>query len=151
MPIVTADQFQRAYELAMLAADKGMPALSLAIMREAVGGGPPIVESKPRNGGGSYQVRMINGVQYLVAQNASFTTDVDKALLALAPKWTKLQVAAADIYELLAATVLPEGRPAEVFLYNEGQTLTASTGNGRQHLDADGRADRDRRHGERPG
>ncbi len=124
--IITADQFQRAYELATLAADKEMPALSLSIMHAAVRGGPPIVESKARNGGGSYQVRVINGVQYLVPQNASFTIDVDRALLTLAPKWTKLQVPAADIYELIAATVLPEARPAEVFLYNEGQTLNSA-------------------------
>jgi tetratricopeptide (TPR) repeat protein len=123
--MLTADQFQKAYELATLAADKGMPALSLTIMREAVRGGPPIVEAKGRKGGGGgpWQVRVINGVQYLVPQNSSRTTDIDKALVALAPKWAKLQVSAAEIYDVLAAAVLPEGRPAEVFLYNEGETL----------------------------
>ena len=122
-PVLTAEQFEKAYQIATLAADKGMAALSLKAMREAVRGGPPVVESKGENYGGSYQTRIINGVQYLVSQNISHTTDVDQALASLVPKWKKLKAPPADVYETLTAAVLPEGRPAEVFLYNEGQTF----------------------------
>ena len=123
--IITAEQFQRAYELATLAADKGLPALSLTIMRDAVRGGPPIVESTRRKGGGGpFHVRVINGVQYLVSPENTRTTDVDRALLRLSSKWTKAQVSPAEMYDVLVSAVLPDARPAEVFLYNEGQTLS---------------------------
>ena len=122
--MLTAEQFQKAYEVAVLAADKGMATLSLKAMREAVRGGPPLVDNRRDNGGGGYRTRVINGVQYLVPQGGARYTNVDRALLELAPKWNKLQVPPAEIYEVLAAAVLPEARPAEIFLYNEGEALT---------------------------
>src|SRR5262249_60851829 len=45
----------------------------------------------------------------------------DQALVNLVPRWRALGVPPADLYEVLAAAVLPEARPAEVFLYAEGR------------------------------
>ena len=119
---MTAEQFQWAYAVAAIAADKGMAAISLQAMREAVRAGPPLEAPETRNGG-SYTARMINGVQYLTQQGGKQNISADRALLDLAPKWRKLGVPAADVYAVLAAAMLPDARPAEVFLYNEGQTF----------------------------
>jgi len=127
-PAPTEDEFKRSYEIAQLAIDKQMPDLSLRTMQAAVRGGPPIAVTENRNFGGMYRSRMINGTQYLVSGGNSRRVTVDQALLALIPKWRAQSVAAARIYELLVAAVLPDARPAEVFLYpplqNFGQVYT---------------------------
>lgn len=115
----TEEQFQRAYEVALLAIDKGLPALSLRAMHEAVRNGPPIPSSRPNRGGGYLTSRTINGVQYYVEAGNEPRISVDQALVALVPKWQGKKVPPATIYEVLAAAVLPEARPSEVFPYTE--------------------------------
>lgn len=122
-PSLTADQFQRAYELAILAVEKGLPELSLRAMREALRSGPPLPAPQTRGGGG-YMARTINGVQYLVPQNSPSGTGRDQALVALVPKWRGAKVPIGEIYSVLAAAVLPESRPGEVFGFAEAKTLS---------------------------
>jgi hypothetical protein len=114
-------QFQQVYEVALMAAEKGVPAVSLRAMAEAVRGGPPVAGKTQRNGG-RYTSRTINGTQYYVLEDGggAYTT-VDQALVTLVPKWRAAGVPPADMYEVLAAVVLPAARPAEVFLYTEGR------------------------------
>ena len=67
--VLTTDQFQHAYAVASLAAEKGVPALSLKAMRDALKGGPPVQGKVDRNrGGGRLMGRMIGGVQYYVEE-----------------------------------------------------------------------------------
>ena len=122
-PVLTTDQFQHAYAVATLAADKGLSALSLKAMKDSLRGGPPVPGRMNQNrGGGSYTQRTIGGVQYLFlngGENQQVTPD--RALLELVPKWRALKVPAADLYEVLAGDVLPDSRPAEVFLSADGR------------------------------
>src|SRR5262249_25898169 len=108
---LTAEQFQRAYEVATLAADKELWSLSLRAIRLAARGGPPIPVNKPRDGG-PLTSKTINGIQYLVSSDGNTPIGVDQALVSLVPRWQAAKVPANEIYELLAAAVLPEARPA---------------------------------------
>jgi hypothetical protein len=120
--VLTTDQFQRVYEVALLAAEKNLPALSLKAVMEAVRGGPPVpTPNDRRRGGGRLTSRMINGIQYYVEDTGEVQVGVDQALVTLVPKWRAIGVPPADIYAVLAAAVLPDARPAEVFLYAESR------------------------------
>lgn len=119
----TEEQFQRAFELASLAVEKGLTDLSMQAMSKAVRSGPPIAPQNTRGGGGPLRMRMINGVQYYVSGGNEHRVGVGKALVTLAPLWREKGVPVADVYNLLAQAVLPEGRPAEVFLHTETQTF----------------------------
>jgi tetratricopeptide (TPR) repeat protein len=121
-PVLTTDQFQQAYEVAVLAAEKELPALSLRAIRDAVKGGPPVPAQKDRNmRGGPLQMRMIGGQQYYVEGGAQIVITVEQALADLVPKWRALKVPPADIYEVVVGAVLPAARPAEVFLTSDGR------------------------------
>ena len=126
VPVLTADQFEQAYQVAVLAADKKLPALSLRAMADATRGGPPVQDpNKNRNSGGSYRSVTYNGQQYLVLDGGvKKQITFDDALLRLVPKWKEAGVPAADIYEVLAAAALPAARPAEVFAFGEGRAVT---------------------------
>ena len=130
----TEEEFKRAYEIALLAIDKQMPALSLRTMSQAVRGGPPIVvTNQNRNMNGMLRTTLIGGTQYYVQGGMNKLVGVDRALLNLVPKWRAQNVPADKIYEVLAGAVLPQGRPAEVFLYpptqNYGVIYSIGAGN----------------------
>ena len=120
-PVLTVDQFQQAYAVATLAAEKDLPGLSLKAIKDAVRGGPPVPGKVNRNHGGRLTSRMIGGVQYYVEDMGDNQISVDRALTELVPKWRAMKVPAADIYDVLVGVVLPDARPAEVFLYAEGR------------------------------
>jgi tetratricopeptide (TPR) repeat protein len=118
---LTVEQFQNVYALAMLAAEKGIPALSLKTMKEAIRGGP-LAPGKvnPNRGGGGLRGTTINGVMYYVANDGQENqVGIDRALVELIPRWRSLNVPAAEIYDLVVSAVLPDNRPAEVFIYAE--------------------------------
>jgi tetratricopeptide (TPR) repeat protein len=120
-PVLSAEQFTQTYAVAVLAAEKELPALSLKAMRDAVRGGPPVPGKPNRNYGGRIMPRMIGGVQYYVEDTGDAQISVEQALLELVPRWRALKVPPADIYEVVAGAVLPDARPAEVFLHSEGR------------------------------
>jgi tetratricopeptide (TPR) repeat protein len=125
VPVLTAEQFEKAYQVATLAAEKNMPALSLRAITDAVRGGPPVQDpNQNRNGGGSYSTYMYNGTQYMVQRGGKQTTTPDMALSRLVPKWREIGVPPADIYAVLAATALPAARPAEVFAFGEARKFS---------------------------
>jgi hypothetical protein len=113
--VVTNTQFGQAYQFAKLAADKGMAALSLKAMRDALRGGPPVPDPQPRNRRMSY-IMTASGVMQPYEPEVAFR-GVEPSLRELTALWRKKDVPVAEIYELLAAAVLPEARPAEVFSY----------------------------------
>jgi hypothetical protein len=121
VPVLSSDQFQHTYQIALLAAEKGAPALSMRAMKEAVRGGPPAPPPN-RGGGGYWSVRMVNGVQYYQQMGVRPQITVDQGLATLVGKWRKAGVPPADIYDVLVAAVLPDARPAEVFLHTEGSS-----------------------------
>jgi tetratricopeptide (TPR) repeat protein len=121
IPVVSSEQFQQTYQVALLAAEKGAPALSMRAMKDALRGGPPAPPTN-RGGGGPFMSRMINGVWYYQQMNSKPQVAVDQALVTLVGKWRTAGVPAAEIYEVLAAVVLPEARPAEVFTHGDGSS-----------------------------
>jgi tetratricopeptide (TPR) repeat protein len=120
VPVLSSEQFHQAYQVALLAAEKGASALSIRAMKDAVRGGPPAPPPASRNGGGRWMGQMINGVLYYRMMTHNPYIGVDQALANLVVKWRAASVPARDIYEVLVAAVLPEGRPAEVFLHDDG-------------------------------
>jgi tetratricopeptide (TPR) repeat protein len=119
VPVLSSDQFQQTYQVALLAADKGATALSMRAMKEAVRGGPPAPPTN-RGHGGFWSGRIINGVVYYQQMGFRPQVSVDQALATLSTKWRSAGVSAAEIYDVLLGAVLPEARPAEVFLHGEG-------------------------------
>jgi hypothetical protein len=122
--VLTTEQFHNAYAVANLAADKGLAALSLRAMKDALRGGPPteVRNDRMRGGGGRLVGRTINGQQfYVIDDGMPSRTGVDQALMELVPKWRAAAVPPAEIYDVVVTAILPDARPAEVFLYAEAR------------------------------
>jgi tetratricopeptide (TPR) repeat protein len=114
---VTTKQFDRAAEVAKLAAEQKMLALSLRAIRDALSGGPPVPVNL--NIGRNRQVVMAQP-QPGISKNDNadqHNQAVTNQLSELVGRWRREGVAEADIYDTLAGIVMPAGRPAEVFLY----------------------------------
>lgn len=104
---VPIETFVAATQLAKLAAANGQLPLSYRAVREALRAGPPVVPvpkapTMPRVG---------------PIVEASPESRIGTELRDLERLWQKHGAAAGDVYEALAAAVLPAGRPAEVFPY----------------------------------
>ncbi|HEU0116494.1 MAG TPA: hypothetical protein VFQ80_17520, partial [Thermomicrobiales bacterium] len=116
---VTTKQFDRAAEVAKLAAEQKMFALSLRAVRDALRGGPPVTVNA-NTGRNSRTVMVVGGGGMAMTDNAN-TNQHDQAvanqLSDLVARWRREGVAESDIYDTLADVVLPAARPAEVFLY----------------------------------
>lgn len=110
----TTDRFSAAVELAKLAAEKGMTALSLRAIRDGLKGGPPIAPVElDSNGSRGFVV---------VGTRIGSTDDprshqVESILAVIDRVWTRSQAPPADVVEALRDVVLPDARPREVFLY----------------------------------
>ncbi|MCI0457302.1 MAG: tetratricopeptide repeat protein, partial [Gemmataceae bacterium] len=117
VPVVTYPQFEQAVQLAKLANSQNMPALSLRAIRDALRGGPPVPLAN--RDGRLGRVMYVGGTPPQSNQNEENTHahQVEAALFDLVAEWRRHNVPVADIYETLAAVVLPEARPSEVFLY----------------------------------
>ncbi len=116
VPVVTVQQFEQAAQVAALAVEKGLTTLSLQAMREALRGGPPVrvVVEDPRfrQSNPGNQATSLTGLD-----DSGSAAVVAGHLRDLAVRWRQRQVPPADLYDLLVEIVLPETRPAEVFLY----------------------------------
>jgi tetratricopeptide (TPR) repeat protein len=113
---VTIEQFENAARVAMLAADQKMYSLSLRSLGEALRGGPPV--SGAENLGRRRSI-VAAASQPAIANdnNNQHNTTVAQRIAALVTRWQAGEVPDPDIYDVLAGVVLPEARPAEVFLY----------------------------------
>ncbi|HTU17039.1 MAG TPA: DUF1583 domain-containing protein [Gemmataceae bacterium] len=114
---VTTKQFDQAAQVAKLAADHKMLALSRRAVRDALSGGPPVTGSS--NIGRNWGVVRVGGASAMIAtdNNTQHNQAVANQLSELVARWRRESMAELDIYETLADVVLPAARPAEVFLY----------------------------------
>jgi hypothetical protein len=114
---VSTQQFDRAVEVAKLAAEQKMLALSLRAVRDALSGGPPMTINA--NFGRNRRSMMVVGSQTTDTNDNSGQHNqvVANRLNELVALWRREGVAETDIYDTLVDGVLPEARPAEVFLY----------------------------------
>ncbi len=118
VPATTLDQFQKSVQIAKLAAENDMHALSLRAVREALRGGTPI-QVMPEDGRmyGRY-VRYPGGVAMMEGgENTEVAQQVEDRLLDLDQVWTRRKFPADQVYETLVQVMIPESRPAEIFLY----------------------------------
>ena len=108
----TLDRFESAAQLSKLAAGNDMIPLSLRAVRRALVGGPPVVPMAidENNNMGMRRGNRDN-------QEDSIESDVEAKLAELNVLWQRHQAPAAEVYAALRDGVLPEGRPAEIFLY----------------------------------
>jgi tetratricopeptide (TPR) repeat protein len=113
VPVLTASQFSQAVQVANLAADKGMTGLSLKAMRDALRGGPPVADPMTDR----RRVRFVGG---MAMDEGGPQADAYGSVSQLVPKWRKLKVPPAEVYDVLLVAVLPDARPAEVFLPRDG-------------------------------
>jgi tetratricopeptide (TPR) repeat protein len=130
--VVDLEQFGQAMQVAKLAAEHGLHALSLRAVHETLAAGPPLVllEDQP--------ARRVSpsGVTTPADPALPFRT-VEENLSELSTLWLRQQAPAGAVYEALATAVLPERRADEVFLYPRPLALTgtaARVGSGGQLL-----------------
>ncbi|MEO6811464.1 MAG: hypothetical protein ABI353_20320, partial [Isosphaeraceae bacterium] len=125
-PTITIDRFEQAADLSRLLANRGMSPLSLKAMHIALRGGPPVqpVIASQSSGGGMMMIQP-------AIQSSSGQTQIDPILQAVEARlfdlnafWTRSHAPPLAVYETLRDVVLPEGRPAEIFLYARALTPT---------------------------
>jgi tetratricopeptide (TPR) repeat protein len=115
----TLEQFHEAVEISRLAAEHDMHPLALRSVREVLQGGPPlqVVDEDPRR----------RSFQPVPSVSPAPAQQVGSRLEELVQVWQRNSFSAEEIYDTLAAVVLPDGRPAEIYLYT--QPLVPSSGN----------------------
>jgi hypothetical protein len=113
---LTISQFNEAIEIASLAGKRGLGALSLRAARDALSAGPPVQEGHQGRHLGM-RAHLQHGRAQGVWGDVNVFPHVEAALLPLSLAWSRAQLPAADQFDVLAAAVLPIGRPAEIFLY----------------------------------
>src|SRR5262249_9719779 len=99
---VTVEQFQKAIEIARLAAEQGVPALSRGAVRDSLRAGPPV--AVPRS---NEQVVASGRPSITTNDNSNTFTTVETPLGELDPVWRRQKLPAADVYQVLAGVVLP--------------------------------------------
>ncbi len=118
---VSLPQFEHATQIASLAAEHGMYKLSQRAIREALAGGPPldlhVVSGLSNSRQANSRVRMRAGAYPGTNASPSVESVVSQQLRRLCLLWRR-GAPADEIYETLAAIVLPEQRPREVFIYD---------------------------------
>lgn len=112
--VVTLAQFEQAAQISKMAAENGFAELSFRAISQALHAGPPIevITADPGSASGFPAV-----AQPLSSDQAPVLQKVELRLAAIENLWRKMAVDDATIYQNLKQTVLPEGRPLEVFLY----------------------------------
>jgi len=125
VPLLTVDRFEQAMQVAKLAAANDLFALSARAVRESLKGGPPVVVEPGQNARRSRVVIMRGGDQE--EPQDPVTPRVVAQVTELEAIWQRKNAPAELIYDTLRQVVLPDARPAEIFLYaqpiNQGATL----------------------------
>jgi tetratricopeptide (TPR) repeat protein len=115
-PLVSIEQFTSAAQVATLAAERKMLALSRKAVRQALSGGPPVPAPE-----GAEQRRFIRFVGQPGGGNeggaGQFDSQVESSVRDLVGRWRERGMAAADVYDTLVELVLPKARLGEVFVY----------------------------------
>lgn len=116
---VSLAQFERASQIAVLAAQNGMHDLSLRAISQAFRSGPPIEAMTivdPSSSGFPAGP---------ISEQSSVVPMVESRIADVVAVWRRRQVPDTVIYETLKQIVLPESRPLEVFLYPRALSSTA--------------------------
>ena len=110
---VTLAQFKQVLDIAWLAEEKKLHALSFKAVKTAFRGGPPLEVDPNAMVLGGPVIRSSSPVE----GNNNVDVTVANALYDLQKLWVKNQAPADQAYDVLVAVVFPESRPDEVILY----------------------------------
>lgn len=108
---VTFPQFQRAAQIAMLAAENGLNDLSIRAIAESLHAGPPLEAMQEMQQGNPF-----GGTAQVNDQSQSII-QVQTQLAAVEQLWRRKGVGDDRVYAALRGCMLPDPRPLEVFLY----------------------------------
>ncbi len=126
VPPLTNSQFQVAMEIALVAAENGMPELSRKAVRAAMLGGLPVPDpaADPVAQVGVRR-RIIRSSPYgMVAEEASGDeAEVAETMKRVLDKWTGDDYPPLEVYELLHPIVLPSARSTEILLFADSSKL----------------------------
>ena len=112
--VITLERFEQAAGLAKLAADHGLIPLSLDAVRETLAIGPPVMPIAVGNAS-TASIRVRNSGNEV--QGDPVAQRVEERLSVLEATWVRAKADPSLIYQVLRDTVLPPGRPNEIFLY----------------------------------
>jgi hypothetical protein len=113
VPIQTLDRFERAMQIARLAAERDMPGHGVDAFRVSLRAGPPIAPTNPN--GQRLAVRALRRRDEGILDPVSLK--VLSYMVELEQLWLRHHVPAESVYLALREAVLPPGRPTEIFLY----------------------------------
>ncbi len=116
-PVITDDQFGRAMQLARIAADKKMFDFSLKAVKEALRGGPPIPSPNENMRGRRGAYTMMTSSGQMIVDYDSDGLGMEVSVREMIALWRKNSVPVAEIYQVLLVAVLPDARPAEIFMH----------------------------------
>ena len=102
-------------QIARLAAEHDLPELSLRAVRDSLRAGPPVVPVTPNE---RRRVMRIGGNNVEEGPVDHVSPRVVASLVELERIWQKHHVGDDVVYGALRDAVLPQGRPAEIFLYS---------------------------------
>ena len=125
IPPLTISQFRMATEIALAAAENGMPKLSQSAVQKAMAGGIPVPDPEkaaPNRRG--MVVRAATPFGQQAAEDSSPTeAEVASTLRHILEKWRGDDYSPAIVYELLHPIVLPVSRPADILLYADSSQI----------------------------
>jgi tetratricopeptide (TPR) repeat protein len=122
IPPLTVSQFRVTTEIALAAAENGMPALSQKAVRASLLGGIPVADVSGTSGAQS-PFGAPSASSNPVVGLSEIETEVAESLQKVIAKWHGDAYPPEDVYQLLVPIVFPENRPAEILMYADFSKL----------------------------
>lgn len=122
IPPLTISQFRLTMEIALAAAENGMPALSRKAVKASMLGGTPVNDAAGATAADPFgPVRVVSSST--PSGSAPIETEVANSLRKVIGKWQGDAYPPAEVYQLLAPIVIPQNRPAEILMYPDSSKL----------------------------
>ncbi len=118
--VITHEQFDRAMQIAKIAAERKLLDFSLKAVKDALRGGPAV--SVPNEDMMRPRRMVMTASGQMVVDGDYVGASPEGRLNELIALWRKNNVPLAQIYQVLLVAVLPDSRPAEIFL-NRGANM----------------------------
>lgn len=126
IPPLTISQFRMATEIALAAAENGMPKLSQSAVQKAMAGGIPVPDPEkaaPARRGMVIRTSNSFGQQSDGEDTSPTEAEVASTIRHILEKWRGDDYPPAIVYDLLHPIVLPASRPADILLYADSSQI----------------------------
>jgi tetratricopeptide (TPR) repeat protein len=124
VPPLTISQFRLATEVALAAAENGMPALSQRAVQQALAGGMPVPDPEKTPSAQRGQIiRRYSPQNSNAVSSNPYEVEVATALRKIVDKWQGEGYSPPAIYQLLMPIVLPPSRPGDILLFADTSKL----------------------------